>query len=127
MNVTTKDLWNFTQSDGGHYSKPVPVLKGMGMEALRTMFPSGEANSMNFVLFSTSGVHGWYRTIEDHEADPLDEDGDTKELTFLIVQPRIVALRYGNVKPETLEDYQFLKKLRQSSWDAVKQIGNHQQ
>lgn len=35
--------------------------------ALRGMFPDAKADDMNFVLFSTSGVHGTYNTIEEAE------------------------------------------------------------
>lgn len=121
------EVWDWSRSDGGHYSKPVKALSGVGMEALRSMFPTGEANDMNFVLFSTSGVHGSYTTIEDHEDKPMimDDDGEILEnkITFLIVQPRIVAMRYGNVSPKSPDDYEFLKRLRQTSWDVVSEIG----
>lgn len=124
-----KQLWDWSRSDGGHYSKPVPVIHGEGMEALRTMFPDGVANEMNFVLFSTSGIHGSYLTIEEHEAEPICQEGGEdvfeNEVTFVIVQPRLVAMRYGKVFPKTEEDYVFLKKLRQTSWDAVLEIGKH--
>lgn len=59
------------------------------MAALREMFPEGKADDLNFVLFSTSGVHGSYCSIEAAEAEP------DLGVTFLIVQPRIVGLRYG--------------------------------
>lgn len=121
MPATETQLWDWTKSNGGHYSKPVPVLEGMGMEALRTMFPDGEADALRFVLFSTSGVHGSYVTIEDSEATGLNE------VTFVIVQPRVVAMRYGNVVPKSPEDYAYLKKLRQTSWDAVSKIGKQKE
>ena len=44
-------------------------------------------------------------------------------VTFVIVQPRIVTLRYGNCEPITPDDFAFLKKLRESSWAAVREIG----
>ncbi len=121
MATEEKQLWDWRRSEGGHYSIPVPVLEGCGMEALRTMFPEGEADRLNFVLFSTSGVHGSYTTIEEHEAEPLYDQDNT--VTFVIVQPRLVAMRYGGVCPKSKEDYAFLKKLRQSSWDVVAKIG----
>ena len=127
MATEERQLWDWTKSEGGHYSKPVPVMEGCGMEALRTMFPEGEADEMNFVLFSTSGVHGSYTTIEEHESEPVfTEDGEPDQentVTFVIVQPRIVAMRYGVVCPKSPDDYAFLRKLRQSSWDAVAKIG----
>lgn len=98
------------------------------MDGLRNLFPEGEANELNFCLFSTSGVHGSYCTIEEVEKTlkniPNEDDDYFPEMiTFLVVHPRVVCMRYGNVKPETQDDIDFLKKLRQSSWDAIKKIG----
>lgn len=102
------------EGDDPYYG--VMRLVGDSMAALREMFPSGKADDLNFVLFSTSGVHGTYRTIEDVE----DDGGD---VTFLVVHPRIVGLRYGNCEPRTPEDFDFLKRLRASSYEAVASIG----
>lgn len=112
--------WERLRSQGIDAGSPyycVMRLTGDGMEALRTMFPDGEANDLNFVLFSTSGVHGSYATLEEVEEEP------DLGLTFLIVQPRIVGVRYGNCEPKTPEDFAFLRKLRASSWRAVATIG----
>lgn len=118
-------LWDFSRGEGGYYSKPSPVLEGMGMEALREMFPDGKANEMNFVLFSTSGVHGSYQTIEDIETriDTGEELGASDSVTFLVVHPRMVWMRYGNAHPKTIADTEYLKSLRESSRDAVSEIG----
>lgn len=95
---------------GGHYS----IYKAIhGMEVLRLVFPDGQANEMNFCLFSTSGVHGSYRTIEEEEQDP------GYGVTFLIVQPRIVSLTYGNAYPTNEEDFNFLYKLRESAREVL--------
>jgi len=111
------ELWDFRRSEGGHYSKPLPCMPGMGMAALRAMFPEGSGNDLNFVLFSTSGVHGTYQTIEEEQSEP------GIGITFVIVQPRIVAMRYGECYPQCREDFEFIKNLRSSSWDAVRTIG----
>jgi hypothetical protein len=114
-----------------HYS--IIASKG-GMGLLRSMFPDGEANEMNFVLFSTSGVHGSYTTIEEIETgiqkygdspefdDEWPDDYPGDELTFLVIHPRVVAMIYGNAKV-TLADIPFLKRLRQTSLAAVSLIG----
>lgn len=103
-----------SRPDSAHYS----VMKCVGSEigALREMFPDAKADDLNFVLFSTSGVHGTYMTIEEAEAKKTD-------VTFVIVHPRLVSMRYGNVQPQTPDDWRFLKELRRSSWEAVQQIG----
>lgn len=118
-----------TANNDHAYSVLRLIEGGSGMEALRLMFASGVADHMNFVLFSTGGVHGSYATIEDIETamrsgelDDLPEDGnDTTlhQLTFLIVQPRILTIRYGLCQPQTLEDIQWLKNLRESSKRAI--------
>jgi hypothetical protein len=114
-----------------HYS--IIASKG-GMGLLRSMFPDGEANEMNFVLFSTSGVHGSYTTIEEIETgiqkygdspefdDEWPNDYSGNELTYLIVQPRVVSMTYGNAQV-ALADVPFLKRLRQTSFAAVLGIG----
>jgi hypothetical protein len=110
-----------------------------GMSLLRELFPSGECNDLNFVLLSTSGVHGTYTAIEEIEEslkkygedpdflsdcsdDSVPDDYCPPDLTFLIVHPRTVTLRYGNARVST-EDIEFLKRIRKSSWDVVRTIG----
>lgn len=122
-------VWKSSHNkDGAHYNI-YGCRDENGMNGLREMFPEAKANELNFVLFSTSGVHGTYSTIEEAEVAMLrgnkDEDGEdwTPSVTFLIVHPRIVCLRYGNCVPRTADDFAFLKKLRASSYVAVSQIG----
>lgn len=115
------------RQQGAHYNT-YGCKTDDGMAALREFLPNG-ADAMNFVLFSTSGVHGHYGTIEEAErilSTGLDECGDeasSPTVTFLIVQPRIVCLRYGNCEPKTPDDIAFLKALRASSMAAVQTIG----
>jgi hypothetical protein len=86
------------------------------MGVLRAIFPTAQADDLNFVLFSTSGVHGHYGTIEDAEAHLRQPGEDSHhDVTFLVVNPRTVTLRYGNCQPKTQDDIAFLKALRQSS------------
>lgn len=92
------------------------------VEFLKFFFAEGEANYMNFVLFSTSGIHGSYLTIEDIEKLIKDEPEKIHELTILLIQPRKVCIFYGQIEV-TSEDIEYLKKLRQSSWDAILYIG----
>lgn len=89
-----------------------------GMQALRELFPQGIANELNFILFSTDGSHGTRNTIEEVETNP-----ELKWITFLVVHARWVTLRYGEVAPQTPDDFAFLRTLRDSSWRVVPQIG----
>lgn len=100
-----------------HYSVLSLIDPASGMGALRGMFPEAKANSLNQVLFSTSGVHGTYTTIEDAET------GECPDIAFLIVHPRLVCLRYGECRPKSSEDFDFLKKLRKSSYREMQKIG----
>jgi len=105
------------------------------MDLIRGLFPEPVANEYNFVLFSTSGIHGSYTTIEGAERMlTTGRCGDTDTcdtcdcsrvptLTFLIIHPRVVAMRFGNVYVRTLDDVQYLKKLRQSSHEVIAKIG----
>lgn len=95
-----------------------------GIEALQQLFPLGVADSMNFCLFSTSGVHGSYTTIEDIEENLDNPTEETpNELTFLVVHPRTVVLRYGRCLVSDADDIEFLKKLRASSLEHMSMIG----
>lgn len=124
--------------EGGHYNT-FSANDDNAMEFLRLWFPDAVANEMNFVLFSTSGIHGSYATIEEVEdslrkypglnpnKDGYPEDDPEychPQVTFVVVQPRLVTMTCGNVQV-TLDDIPFLKKLRQSSWEAVQSIGKH--
>jgi len=114
-----------TRKDSAHYSVMKKLKWATGMRALKEMFPDAGADETNFVLFSTSGVHGTYNTIEEAEAviaGTAHEDGFA-EVTFLIVHPRLVALRYWTCHPESMQDIEFLKALRASSHQVVARIG----
>lgn len=91
------------------------------IDDLKKFFPLGEANPFNFVLFSTSGVHGSSLTLEnlkDCLTLPKNDDDFEDHLTVLIIQPRVVSLRYGHIKI-SLADVEYLEKLRESSKKAI--------
>lgn len=105
-----------------HYDLRYLNDENRGMEALRLMFPRDEANEMNLCFFSTSGVHGSYSKIEEAEEKLLKGEPPIK-ITFLVFQPRVVNLIYGNCMPKTPEDIEFLKRLRETSHIASNGIG----
>lgn len=112
--------------DGSHYSIMRKQQGVDGLAALRDMFPDAVANKMNLALFSTSGVHGTYNTIEEAEATIngiAEEDNQCTEVTFLVVHPRLVALRYGVCSPQNADDIDYLKRLRASSHEQLVNIG----
>jgi hypothetical protein len=115
--------------DCGPYDRPDAVI---GMHSLKAMFPDGEADPENFVMFSTSGIHGSYTTLEEIEStikkygeDLMPSSNDDwpdgfhgYNLTVLVVHPRIVCLKCGNVRVRK-EDIKWLKKLRRTSLKAM--------
>lgn len=126
--IQDEKLWARDISNEGAYYSILHSVKDREMEALKILFPKGEADELNFVLFSTSGVHGTYETIENAAKDFLDpktseEDKQYCRVTFLVIQPRIVCMRYGNVPITSREDIQYLKKLRKTSLQVVSKIG----
>lgn len=113
-------------SSGPNPYKTVIRLPGDGMQALREMFPTGQADDLNQVLFSTSGTHGSYDTIEDIESwqpDPEEPDTPRGTLTFVVIQPRLLHLKYGECSPQTADDFAFLRALRASSGVELAKIG----
>ena len=119
-------MWkNLNNENAGlHYSIFKKNENINGIDALKSIFEDGECNDLNFVLFSTSGVHGSYNTIEDAEVHIKNPSVDTtNQVTFLVIQPRLVAMRYGNCYPENQNDIDFLKKLRESSNKCISLIG----
>ena len=107
-----------------YYSAMRLVDSNRGMDALRAAFPSGRADSMTTVLFSTSGVHGTYNTIEEAEQHLIAPTEETHgEITFLIINPRRVTLWYGCCTPTSIDDIEFLKLLRSSSHAELAMIG----
>jgi len=117
-------MWKSTfNREGAHYNL-FEINPSNSMSGLRALFPDATADEMNFCLFSTSGVHGTYNTIEEAEEHLKNPSEETcEEVTFVVIQPRLCCLRYGNVTPQSLEDIKFLKKLRKTSWAAMKEIG----
>jgi len=104
------------------------VKKIETISELKEIFPDANAvNDMNFVVFSTSGIHGSYITIEQIERELLsvypigeeDKVGDT--LTVLAIQPRRVALVYGDIQV-SIEDIPYLKELRKRSREIFSAI-----
>lgn len=114
--ITMPRAWSVNRVDD-----PWPLFK--------EIFPKGQADTMNFVLFSTSGVHGTYAAIEEVEKTlngEADTDDQTNDVTFIIMQPRILCFYYGNITPKTQHDINYLKKLRKSSKIAISGIGEYE-
>lgn len=121
------DWESIYKKEGAHYNIYGSGRSESAMDALRKFFTDATDYSLNLILFSTSGVHGTYRTIEDAEKElqaPAegDEDGHP-DVTFLIIQPRTVTLRYGNCEPQNQADIDFLKAIRERSRQAMVKIG----
>lgn len=111
-----------------HYSI-FKCVDDKGMEFLKDILgEEPQLDEMNFVLFSTSGVHGCYTTIEQAEKEykePFIEDGKVYPtmVTFLHMRPRMVTVVYGNCQITCQEDIEYLKKVRERSMEAIELIG----
>lgn len=118
--------WEFLREN--HETTYYSVMRSSSDEEslglLRQLFTEPIDFSLNFLLLSTSGVHGSYATIEDCEAELRETGVIESDITFLVVQPRIVGLRYGNCKPRTQEDLDWLKSIREKSRKAMVEIGS---
>ena len=97
-------------------------------ESIRSVFPTpNDVNEDNLILFSTSGVHGSYRTIEEIRENckkagvPLSEN--TQSITYVLIQPRIVHTIYGVVVPKSEEDLKYLNELRLKSRQELQFLG----
>jgi hypothetical protein len=133
----SEDEWrkSLFSKAGGHYNIYATKSPDAALAMLKHWFPDGECNEMNLVFFSTSGVHGSYTTIgevaaglashpdfDESEDEDWPDDYHGDEVTFLLVQPRIVSMTYGNLRVSP-EDVDWLYKLRASSWKAAQSIG----
>ncbi len=105
----------------GYYS----IYESESLDKLKGIFPDGTANTMNWLLCSTSGVHGTYTDLNEIE-NKIREEGEGDHLTFLVIKPRVVQIIYGNVFVGNLDDVAWLRSVVSSSLDAIKrsQCGN---
>jgi hypothetical protein len=97
----------------------VKLAPETGMETLRALFPDGVANDLNQCLFSTSGTHGSYLSIEDVAASLNTKEPE--RLTVLVIQPRVVRMLYGDIDIEAA-DVPFLRGLRNSSRKVLSKL-----
>jgi hypothetical protein len=93
------------------------------MEWLKWFFRDGP-DRLNFCLFSTSGVHGSYATLDSNAQEEPDKDG-CRSITFLVCSPRLVRFQYGNAR-YTKEEEPWLRWLATESLRYIResQAGN---
>lgn len=125
------DKWQFVQENQFGMGNVFKAKGIIGIDELKDTFPNGVADRLNFCLFSTSGVHGRYSTIEDVEKYINDVPIDNREsdddrcdtVTFIMISPRVLLFKYGNVRVVSQDDVDYLKKLRETSTKAIAGIG----
>ena len=107
---------------GGHYSINF-VRPEHAWGLLKSLFPKGKADSMNWFLMSTSGVHGTYMDLSDLKTmrEEAEEEGIPRapHLTWMVIAPRLVRITYGNVPVETDEQAEWLRGLVSSSLKEI--------
>lgn len=107
---------------GGHYTINW-IREDFTWEWIGKKFSKGEADENCWILFSTSGVHGTYMTLDkillaEKVADEEEEE-EEEFLTFLCVEPRLVRICYGNLPIRSEEDKAWLRRLAASSLKAI--------
>lgn len=114
---------------GGHYS--INWLdEAFAWAWIREKFgPQAQADEYGLVLFSTSGVHGSYMTLDRVVGDweGARNMPDPTSITFLCVEPRLVRMTYGNLPlspsdPDTPMRLSWLRELARSTIKAVEKI-----
>jgi hypothetical protein len=95
------------------------------IQEIYNLFPNGIANSRNWIILSSGGVHGTFNTLDDVEYILRGEDEDEEPLpngrtliTVLIVQPVACVLLWGEVMVN-MEDVQYLRKLVRSTLENI--------
>ena len=61
------EMRSVSGKEGAHYNI-FSVRSESAMKVLRDYFPDGKCNDLNWVLFSTSGIHGCYTNLDQIEA-----------------------------------------------------------
>lgn len=108
----SRDFTKTLFGDGGHYSI-MALGDEDGMAKLREIFDGDVDYTMNWLVCSTSGIHGSYETLDQmfskdremhlREEDCADGCFDARGnyvrdvITVLVVQPRIVRTWYGSI------------------------------
>ncbi|MCY4584281.1 MAG: hypothetical protein OXE50_16025 [Chloroflexi bacterium] len=82
---------------------------------IKSIFPDNRADKMNWLLCSTSGIHGSYTTLDEIEKDPAFSEYP-KFITILIIQPRRCHLFYtGELEIRDNKDITWLRNMIESS------------
>lgn len=90
-----------------HYT----VTEIRSMQELRGMFPDGQADALNWLFLSTSGIHGSYGTLDGWTPD-------APWITVLVLAPRMVRARYGEIEI-TAEDIPWLRRVVETTITEV--------
>lgn len=99
------------------------------LDHLKEIFKNG-ADELNWLVASTSGIHGGYTKLDDieqtWELDPEDEKSNGKHITLLVIQPRLCVLKYGEIQIHDKEDIKWLRGIISQSIEMIKksQKGN---
>lgn len=104
-----------------HYS----IGKLDSIEDLKTLFgEEPKADTLNWFVASTSGVHGTYTTLDQIEqawdiTDTENENYVGSYITVEVILPRMVRLIYGDIELKSKEQIAYLRKLVKSSIEAI--------
>ena len=94
------------------------ILRLETLEDLWECFPGDRADEMNWLVCSTSGVHGSYVTL-DRLLERWDDEEGLRFITVLVIQPRLDVLRYGELELHSHEEVRRLRHIVTSSIAAI--------
>ena len=103
--------------DGTTYYK---IIGGLNMDIIRSVFGHELDYEMNWLILSTSGVHGTYTSLDNLESDPSqwDEDGYAM-ITAMIFQPRIIRVIFNGDLKITRDDIPYMREVCKKTLEGM--------
>jgi len=107
-----KDEKVYCRSCGKEYSQLqyYKSISGLTMDMIHAIFDDGPDYQLNWLLLSTSGIHGSYLTLDNLEADESLWQRGYANITAMVFQPRIVRAIYGEIII-TRDDIDYLRSI----------------
>ena len=129
--ITDEDEFNFFKQIESNSIKmdSYKVNKGLDMDFIHKVFDytkeEGHTDyTMNWLILSTSGIHGSYTTLDTLENDNgLDEDSlwknDIATITAMIIQPRRCCIAYEGEMEIKRSDIPYLRTIVMKTLNGI--------
>ena len=98
-------------------------------ETLHQIFSNGP-DHLNWIIASTSGVHGTYHNLNELEMDwsfitNNPNRNFERYITILVIHPRMVAMLYGEIYIRNLNDLKWLRKQVTATLNNIHESQQH--